>query len=267
VAALPHFLAAWSTPGPNSTRTFPIAFHLLRTQRSYAWNGKIRRRRSGSFPLKSLSSPSSPSLLFQSFLHLLSCHGSLQCPIHSCHREDDPSVERGTSCHGHVICVSRINRLGEDLRQGKGGHWRSQHAISDDRRPGGHVPWLVSHCWWLIDPLEVGHPSPARQSSPAAQGRGSRLVQALSPHQTIRKEHHWVMPTCPSTGVLTPKKITIRHKLVVPSSSNDDDLPLVRHNTRVDLNSDGMRICYTQEPALVLDTPLQGLPPYIVSGQ
>jgi hypothetical protein len=68
-------------------------------------------------------------------------------------------------------------------------------------------------------------------------------------------------------GILTPKKITIRCQLVVPSSSSDDDLPLARHDARVDLNSGGAKIWYTQEPALVPDSPLQSLPPYIVSGQ
>jgi hypothetical protein len=54
---------------------------------------------------------------------------------------------------------------------------------------------------------------------------------------------------------------------VVPLSSNDDDLPLVKHDVQVDLNPDGMRIRYTQEPALMLDSPPSSLPPYMVSGQ
>jgi hypothetical protein len=54
---------------------------------------------------------------------------------------------------------------------------------------------------------------------------------------------------------------------VVPSSSNDDDLPLVKHDAWVDLNPGGMRIRYTQEPALVSDSPPQSPLPYIVSGQ
>jgi hypothetical protein len=83
----------------------------------------------------------------------------------------------------------------------------------------------------------------------------------------IRKEHHSVTPTRPSTGVLTKKKITIRHQLVVPSSNNDDNLLLVRHDARVDLNSGGTRIHYTQEPALVSDSPPQSPLPYIVLGQ
>jgi hypothetical protein len=54
---------------------------------------------------------------------------------------------------------------------------------------------------------------------------------------------------------------------VVPSSSSDNDLPLVKHDARVDLNPGGARIRYTQEPALVSDSPLSSPPPYIVSGQ
>jgi hypothetical protein len=56
-------------------------------------------------------------------------------------------------------------------------------------------------------------------------------------------------------GVLTPKKITIWCQLVVLSSSSDDNLPLVRHIARVDLNSDGVGICYTQEPELMSNSP------------
>jgi hypothetical protein len=67
-------------------------------------------------------------------------------------------------------------------------------------------------------------------------------------------------------GVLTLKKITIQRELVVPSSSSDDDLLLVRHDARVDLNSSGVRIRYTQELALMSDSPPQSLSPYIVSG-
>jgi hypothetical protein len=46
-------------------------------------------------------------------------------------------------------------------------------------------------------------------------------------------------------GVLTAKKITIRRQLVVPSSSNNDDLPLVKHDAWVDLTPSGARILYT----------------------
>jgi hypothetical protein len=79
-----------------------------------------------------------------------------------CYRwELDPSVERGTSCQVRIMCASRINRVGEGLRRCEVSHRMSQRAIGDDG-------WLASHCWWPIDPLEVGQPSPTRQSSPAA---------------------------------------------------------------------------------------------------
>jgi hypothetical protein len=54
---------------------------------------------------------------------------------------------------------------------------------------------------------------------------------------------------------------------VVPSSSSDDDLPLVKHDARVNLNPGGVRIRYTQEPALMSDSPPLSPLPYIVSGQ
>jgi hypothetical protein len=54
---------------------------------------------------------------------------------------------------------------------------------------------------------------------------------------------------------------------VVALSNSDDDLPLVKHGARVDLNPGGVRIHYTHEPALMSDSPLSSLPPYIVSGQ
>jgi hypothetical protein len=63
------------------------------------------------------------------------------------------------------------------------------------------------------------------------------------------------MPTRPTTGILTPRKVTARCQLVVPSSSNDDDLSLVKHDTWVDLNPGGARIWYTQEPALMSNSP------------
>jgi hypothetical protein len=75
------------------------------------------------------------------------------------------------------------------------------------------------------------------------------------------------MPTCPTTAILTLRKVTIHCQLVVPSSSSDDDLPLVQHDAQVDLNPGGARIRYTQEPALMSDSPPSSLSPYIMSGQ
>jgi hypothetical protein len=56
-------------------------------------------------------------------------------------------------------------------------------------------------------------------------------------------------------GILTLRKVSIRRQLVVPLSSSDDILPLVKHDAQVDLNPGGSRICYTQEPALMSDSP------------
>jgi hypothetical protein len=54
---------------------------------------------------------------------------------------------------------------------------------------------------------------------------------------------------------------------VVPSSSYDDDFPLVKHDAWVDLNPSVTMIRYTQEPALVSDSPPSSPPCYIVTGQ
>jgi hypothetical protein len=48
-------------------------------------------------------------------------------------------------------------------------------------------------------------------------------------------------------GILTLRKVTIRRQHVVHSSSSDDDLSLVKHDARLDLNPGGARIHYTQE--------------------
>jgi hypothetical protein len=53
---------------------------------------------------------------------------------------------------------------------------------------------------------------------------------------------------------------------VVWSSSSDDDLPLVKHDARVDLNPGSAWNRYTQEPALVSGSPPPSLLCYIVSG-
>jgi hypothetical protein len=113
----------------------------------------------------------------------------------------------------------------------------------------------------------VVKPSPALQSYPYGWGHGSHPVHALSPRPMIGKEHRSITPTHPSTGVLTLSKVTIQHQLVVRSSSNDHDLPLVKHDARVVLIPSGARICYTQEPALMLDSPLLSLQHNIVSGR
>jgi hypothetical protein len=94
-----------------------------------------------------------------------------------------------------------------------------------------------------------------------------RLTRALSLHLTIRKENRSVTPTRPTMWILTPRTVTIRRQLVVRSSNSGDDLPLVKHDALVDLNPGSVRICYTQEPALVSDLPPLSPPPDIVLGQ
>jgi hypothetical protein len=74
------------------------------------------------------------------------------------------------------------------------------------------------------------------------------------------------MPTRPTTGILTPRKVAVRCQLMVPSTSSDDKLSLVKHDARVDVNLSGTRIRYTQVPALVSDSPPPSPPRYIVSG-
>jgi hypothetical protein len=116
-------------------------------------------------------------------------------------------------------------------------------------------------------PRDEGRSLPVCQGSPYTRGHGTCLTHALSPHPTIRMEHRSVTPTHPTTGILTPRKVTIQRQLVVPSSSSIDDLPLVKHDARVDLNPSGVRFRYTQEPALMTNSPLSSPPPYIVLGQ
>jgi hypothetical protein len=74
------------------------------------------------------------------------------------------------------------------------------------------------------------------------EGHRMHPDHALSPRPTIWKEHRSVTPTRPTTGILTSRKVIAWCQLVVPSSSSDDDLPLVKHDAWVDLNPSGMRI-------------------------
>jgi hypothetical protein len=91
------------------------------------WNGKILRRKRGSLPLN--STHLLPHFSSKALVHPLPCHGSLQCSIHHCRRKEDPTVERGTTCQGHVVYFGRIDRPREGLRCYEEGHWRSQRAI------------------------------------------------------------------------------------------------------------------------------------------
>jgi hypothetical protein len=147
------------------------------------------------------------------------------------------TVERGITRQGHVVCVDRIDRPTEGLRCCKGGHWRSQHAIGKDG-------WPAMVCGQSV-PRDEGRSPPARQGSPCTRGHGMNPTHDLSPRPMIGKDHRLVTPTRPTMGILTPRKVTIRRQLVVPSSSSNDNLPLVKHDARVDLNPGGARIRYT----------------------
>jgi hypothetical protein len=70
-------------------------------------------------------------------------------------------------------------------------------------------------------------------------------TRALSPRPMIGREHRLVTPTCSTTGIHTLRKVTIRCQHVVPSSSSDDDIPLVKQDGQVDVNPTGVKICYT----------------------
>jgi hypothetical protein len=148
VASRPHFLAARPTPGPFLTRSFPVAFYLLRDHRSYCGTVKFRRERG----VLSLQNPSTHLLLppfsSKALVHSLTCHGSLQCSVHRYRRKEDPTVERGTTLQGHVVCFGRIERPREGHRCCEGGHWRSWYATGEDGRPVGQLPWLVGHGLW-----------------------------------------------------------------------------------------------------------------------
>ena len=86
----------------------------------------------------------------------------------------------------------------------------------------------------------------------------------LTPRPTIGKECGSATPTRPTTGMLTPRKVTLRRKVVIDTGSDDDDnTPLTRHDARVDLNPSGARIHYTQELAFVMESP----PRFIVTGR
>jgi hypothetical protein len=71
-----------------------------------------------------------------------------------------------------------------------------------------------------------------------------RPVCALSPHPTIGRSTDWSRLHVPLRGPHS-EKVIVRCQLVVPSSSSDDYLPLVKHDARVDLTPSGKRIRYT----------------------
>jgi hypothetical protein len=80
----------------------------------------------------------------------------------------------------------------------------------------GNSPGRPAMVCGHLAPRDEGWPPPARQGSPCTQGHGTRPAHALSPRLMIRKEHRSVMPTRPTTGIPTLRKVAIQRQLVVP---------------------------------------------------
>jgi hypothetical protein len=138
--------------------------------------------------------------------------------------------------------------------------------MGEDGRLASQLPsWLAMVCGHLA-PRDGGPSPPARHGSPYTHGRGTFLARALSHCAMNGKEHRLVTPTRPTMVILTQRKVTIQHQLVVPSRSSDDNLSQVKHDAQIDLNPGSMRIHYTQEPALVSDSPPLSPLYYMVSG-
>jgi hypothetical protein len=81
----------------------------------------------------------------------------------------------------------------------------------------------------------------------------------------IGKENRLVTTMHPMIGVPSPRMATVRRNMVVHSDSIDNDLLLVWHDARVDLNPSGTRFCYTQESVLLAELTLCSPRPYIVA--
>jgi len=69
------------------------------------------------------------------------------------------------------------------------------------------------------------------------------------------------------TGSLTPRKVITQGKLLIDTADSDNDYPLAKHDARVDLNPSGARIRYTQESALLVESPPASPLPYLIKGQ
>jgi hypothetical protein len=104
------------------------------------WNGKILRRKRSSLPFNPSTHLLLPHFSSKAPVHPLPYHGSLQCSVHRCRRKEDPTVERGTTCQGHVMFFGHIDRPREDPCCCEGGHRRSRRAIDEDGRPASQLP-------------------------------------------------------------------------------------------------------------------------------
>jgi hypothetical protein len=106
------------------------------------WSNSTRKDRS-SLLKKPSTHPLPPHFSSKSLVHPLPCHGPLPCFVHRYNRKEDPTIEKGTTRQGYVVCFGRINRPREGLRCCEGGHRRSRRTIGEDGRPAmvcGHAP-------------------------------------------------------------------------------------------------------------------------------
>jgi hypothetical protein len=86
-------------------------------------------------------------------------------------------------------------------------------ALHRQRWPTDRPTLLADRPWFVANRSPVMraiHHQCANVPSPCTRGHGTHLAHALSPHPTIRKERRSVTPTPPTTGILTPRKVTIR---------------------------------------------------------
>jgi hypothetical protein len=104
-------------------------------------SGQIPPEKIDPFLYKPLNLSSSPHFSSKALVHPLSYREPLQCFAHRWRHKEDPTIERGTTRQGHVVCFGRIDKPREGLRCCEGDHRRSQRTISEDSRPAGHGLW------------------------------------------------------------------------------------------------------------------------------
>lgn len=133
--------------------------------------------------------------------------------------------------------------------------------------PGGWAPG--SSVGDRPAPSKAGRPGSGRPGSPLPSARSERPPRPLSPRPTIGKgkEHRTGTPTRPTTGVLTPKKATVRRHLRVEDSDDDDGAPLVKHDASIHMKATSGRIRYTQEPVNSVGSSPPSPLPYLITGQ
>jgi hypothetical protein len=232
-------------PGPFSTRSFPVAFYALRAQPLCCGTVKFQGKEGFSpYKIPQLTSfflNSLPKLLFIlspsiDLFNALSTTAAARkiSPL----KEASPA--KVMSCA--LVAMTDLEKDLDAAKEVTGG------AGAPSMKMAGRLansPGRSAMVCGQSVPRDEGQSQPARQGPPCTHGHGTHPAHALSPRLTIGKEHRSVMSTCPTTGILTPRKMTAQHQLVAPLSSSDDDLTLVKHDAWVDLNPGGTRIRYT----------------------